>query len=113
MKFIPKSLFPLLLIILATFSSLSLLAADLDSAKAEGLIGELPNGYLGIVVENPANDIITLVKDVNEKRKAKYLEIAKKTDSTLAEVELIAGKAAFKKTQKGHYILVDGNWIKK
>ncbi len=100
--------------ILIAFSSIQTLwAADLDSAKADGLIGEMPNGYLGLVVSSAPSDVKALIADVNAKRKAKYQEVATSRNIELSKVELIAGKKAIEKTKSGHFIKVDGNWIKK
>lgn len=100
--------------VLIAFASIQTLwAADLDSAKAEGLIGEMPNGYLGLVVSSAPSDVKALVADVNAKRKAKYQEVATSRNIDLSKVELIAGKKALEKTKSGHFIQVDGKWIKK
>lgn len=101
--------------ILALIASVSLqaLAAgmSLDSAKDQGLVGEKPDGYLGIIVARP--DVLSLVNEVNSKRKARYLELAEQNGITLAQVEKLAAQKAFNKTESGHYLLVDGNWQRK
>ncbi|WMS85834.1 YdbL family protein [Pleionea litopenaei] len=107
-----KSLFTVLVLCL-TFGLSTAMAADLDSAKASGLIGEKPDGYLGLVVSDAPADVKALVEEVNTKRKQKYLEIANKRNATLADVERIAGEAALKKTLPGHYIFKNGEWVKK
>ncbi|PWK53772.1 hypothetical protein C8D97_102161 [Pleionea mediterranea] len=98
---------------LLTLTMASAWAANLDSAKAEGLIGEKSNGYLGLVVNNAPSDVRRLVDDVNAKRKQKYQEVANSRNIDLSKVELIAGKKAIEKTQSGHYIEVNGRWVKK
>lgn len=91
--------------------SLPALAIELDEAKQKGYVGEQTDGYLGIVKSAP--DVPELVKDVNAKRKAKYQELAQKNGISLAQVEALAGKKAVEKTSAGHYILLDGQWVKK
>jgi hypothetical protein len=98
---------------LLTLTMASAWATNLDSAKAEGLIGEKSNGYLGLVVNNAPSDVRRLVDDVNAKRKQKYQEVANSRNIDLSKVELIAGKKAIEKTQSGHYIEVNGRWVKK
>lgn len=39
-------------------------ALDLNSAKSQGLVGEQPNGYLGVV--KATSEAVELVSDVNE-----------------------------------------------
>ena len=50
---------------------------------------------------------------MNEKRKQKYQQLAKKNGITLEQVEALAAKKAYNKTQSGHYIQVSGRWVKK
>lgn len=88
-------------------------AADLQSAKSDGLVGEQLNGYLGIVDAGASSDVRALVKDVNAKRKAKYESIANQNSTSLETVELLAGKKAVEKTQAGNYIQTATGWKKK
>lgn len=87
-------------------------ALDLKGAKQQGLVGEMSNGYLGAVVQNAETS--ALVKEVNAKRKAFYLKLAKKNKITLEQVAVLAGKKAIQKTSAGGYIKLDnGSWQKK
>lgn len=95
----------------ALFLSSQAFSLTLDEAKAQGLVGETQQGYLGAVVVNA--DVSALVKDVNDKRKAKYQQLAKKNQITLEQVEKLAGKKAYDKTAKGHFVQKDGKWVKK
>ena len=89
-------------------------AATLDSAKADGWIGEQPNGYLGLVRNDAPADVKALVNDVNAKRKARYQEIASQQGAPLAEVEKVGGQTAIEKTRSGHYVQdASGRWRKK
>ena len=89
------------------------LAGPLDGAKAAGIIGEMQNGYLGLV--RAAKDEVKKQMDaINLQRRAQYREIAKKRRTSLAAVESLAGKAIIKKLPAGHYYRnAKGNWIKK
>lgn len=87
-------------------------ALSIEEAKAKGLVGEMPNGYLGIV--NPANpDVQALTNDVNQKRRRAYEEIAKRNRTQLDAVETLAGEKAIQNTKPGNYIEGPGGWIKK
>lgn len=88
------------------------LAIDLQQVKADGLIGEQLNGYLG-VVSAASPDVRALVDDVNKKRKAKYQSIAAQNSTSLETVELLAGKKAIEKTSAGNYIQSATGWKKK
>lgn len=89
-------------------------AANLGSLKDQGIVGELSNGYVGIVVANKAtSDVKALVESVNDQRREIYAEQAKKNNKTLAEIEAIAARRNIDRTQAGHYIKVGGAWQKK
>lgn len=89
-------------------------ALSLDDAKAKGLVGERTNGYLGAVSGNASSDVQRLIASVNQQRKQRYQEIAKRNKTNLQAVEVLAGKTAIKKTKPGNYIqLPSGQWAKK
>lgn len=101
----------LLAALLLACSTLAM-ALDLDSAKQQGLVGEQPNGYLGVVKATPA--AIELAADINAKRRAAYDAIAKKNGAAIDQVALVAGQKAIEKALPGSYVKTpDGQWVKK
>lgn len=87
-------------------------SADLHSAKAAGQVGEQPNGYLGIVRNEPG--VSALVQSINQQRRAAYQNIARKNGTSLQAVEQLAGRKAIEKTPSGQYIMTpSGQWIRK
>lgn len=100
-----------MLLLTAMLLSTAVFAHDLDSAKASGLVGEQENGYLGAVVVS--TEVMTLINDINAKRKAKYQELANKNGITLEQVEILAAKKSYEKTEVGHYLRSNGQWVKK
>jgi uncharacterized protein YdbL (DUF1318 family) len=89
-------------------------ASPLAQPKADGLIGEQSNGYIGLVTQNVPANIKKLVNDVNARRKAGYQKIAAEQGTGLAEVESIGGNTAIQKTLKGNYVRdTNGVWRKK
>ena len=102
----------LLTIVLTCFLTSYCFALDLHAAKAQGLVGEKPSGYLGVVKEQ--SGVSDLVQDINNKRKAKYSEIAKANGTSLSSVEKHAGQKAIAKTSSGNFYLNSaGVWLKK
>lgn len=91
--------------------SFSVWAISLDDAKSQGLVGENSSGYLGLVVPN--SEVKAVVDEVNAKRKEQYIKLAKKNNLSLAQVEALAAAKTIEKTQSGHYIEVNGSWVKK
>lgn len=109
MKSFIKKLTGVVLISTITFS---VWAISLGDAKQQGLVGEMPNGYLGVIVDN--NEAKTLVATVNQKRKNIYMNLARKNKITMQQVTALAGKKAMAKTQSGHFIKnAAGKWVKK
>lgn len=83
-----------------------------QAARTQGLIGELPTGYLGFV-STPSASVKALVEDLNIKRKAKYTEAALKEKVTVEEFafrngcRLISGE----NTAEGEkYMAPDRSW---
>ena len=106
-------IFLTLLISIMTMS-VAVAASPLTKPKADGLIGEQANGYIGLVNQNVPADVKKLVNDANANRKKGYQSIAKKQDTSMAEVEKVGGQTAIEKTLKGNYIRdASGVWRKK
>lgn len=61
-----------------------------QAARAEGLIGEKTDGYLGFVTP-PSPAVKALVDDLNIKRKAKYTEEALANGATVEEMAFRTG----------------------
>jgi uncharacterized protein YdbL (DUF1318 family) len=98
--------------LLVSTMAFSAWAISLGDAKQQGLVGEMPNGYLGMVVNN--DETKSLVASVNEKRKSIYMKLARKNKITMQQVTALAGEKSFAKTQSGHYIKnAAGQWVKK
>lgn len=97
-------------LVLAMYSPAS--AMSLEEAKAKGLVGEKPNGYLGTV--NPSGpDVQALTSDVNHKRRQAYEDIARRNRTQLDAVEALAGEKAIQNTKPGHFVEGPGGWMKK
>ena len=112
-----RTLFALFLVLTWSFSPMLVgqaWAQSLAEAKEAGWIGERPNGYLGLVKPDTPNDIKKLVQDINAKRRARYLEIAKKNGTKLEAVQTIVGAKLIKRARPSEYIMNSaGKWIKK
>lgn len=111
-KLIKHALTKLSIALVATTLAFSVWAISLDEAKDQGLVGEMSNGYLGVVVAS--SEVNTLVDTVNNKRKDIYLKLARKNKLTMAQVTKLAGEKSITKTQPGHLIQnAAGQWVKK
>jgi uncharacterized protein YdbL (DUF1318 family) len=89
-------------------------AMDLQQAKEKGLVGEQPNGYLGLVGNTASADVKAMMNNINSLRRKEYKSIAQRNKTELQVVEKLAGKKAIEKTPAGQYVrLPSGQWLKK
>lgn len=89
------------------------LAGPLEDAKAAGLVGEQPDGYLGTVPANPPADVTALVRDINGKRQAAYQDIATRNNTSVEAVGQLAAQKIYNEAKPGTFLMVNGRWIKK
>jgi len=81
-----------------------------ESARQAGIIGEMPDGYLGFVV-TPTPEVRAMVDDINIKRKAAYTKRAAATNSTVEQFAFTTGCNLIAKTEIGEkYMSPDGVW---
>jgi uncharacterized protein len=85
--------------------------SNLGSAKAQGKVGEQPDGYLGVVTESA--EATEIAKLINDARRAEYQRLATSNNISVQDVEAMAGKKAIEKTQAGQYIQLNNKWTKK
>ena len=89
-------------------------AADLTTVKAQGLVGEQNNGYLGLVKGDAPPDVKALVADVNGQRKAQFKQIAAKNGIAEDEAAKVFAREAAARTAPGNYIQNQSDgWMKK
>lgn len=110
----PKSLAVILSCLLLVLMPLLAFGITLDEAKQQGLLGERPDGYLGLANPSSSPDTVNLMKDINRKRRDVYQDIASKNGTALPAVEALAGKKAIEKTPSGQLIMQpNGTWARK
>lgn len=108
-------LFKLSLTIMAMFLSVAIAWAGMtvEAAKQQGLIGEKPDGLLG-VVSSASSEVSTLVQNTNAERLNKYQSIAAKNGTALDHVQALAGKSLMDRTPSGQFIMnAGGSWQQK
>lgn len=117
-RFVPGKQLKTLCLSLLLALSLPVLAMNLQqamsvlpNAKTQGQVGEQLNGYLGVVKSSPEAENIARL--INDARRAEYARLAKENNIAVADVEAMAGQKAVERTQKGHFILLNGNWVQK
>lgn len=90
------------------------LAGPLDDAKAQGLVGERVDGYLGIVPGSVPPAVQDLVEDINAKRRQKYGQVAQERGVAIDAVAAIAGQKLVDRAASGQFVAGPaGNWRRK
>ena len=74
-------------------------AANLNQARSQGHACEQTNGYLRATANAPG-DVKSLVKSVNEKRKAKYTKIANENSVQVNQVGKLTAEKIINKNPK-------------
>lgn len=88
--------------------------AQVDAAKAAGIVGEQADGFIGFVSGGGDPALQAAVREINSRRAEAYREIADKTGATAAA----AGQAAFQQLQGRipagqYYRPLNGGWTRK
>lgn len=101
-------------LVLFVLAANSAFAISLQDAKSSGLVGERNDGYVGYVVTSPSAELKLVVKDVNNKRKAKFAESAQSNNLQVKQVASRFYQRAVTATKSGHYYQdASGVWVKK
>ena len=96
--------------------SSSIAHADaLDDARAAGLLGERPDGYVDVVSPSATPDIVNLKEQINAQRRKVYQQLAGEKGVPVEEVgALAAEKTISQKLQPGwFYMNSAGQWVQK
>jgi uncharacterized protein YdbL (DUF1318 family) len=90
-------------------------ADPLDDARAAGLLGERPDGYVDVVNPNASADIVSLKEQINAQRRKIYQQLAGEKGVPVEEVgALAAEKTIAQKLKPGMYYMNSaGQWVQK
>ena len=89
-------------------------AGMLDPYKQQGLVGERPDGYAGLVDASAPADVRAMVDQVNAGRRAEYERIAAEEGTTLEAVQTVFGDTLIERAAPGTWIMTDGGqWEQK
>ena len=86
-----------------------------ETAKIEGVVGERPDGYLGIIPASVEQSVIDAVDEINIKRRAVYTRLAREEGVTVEIVaRLTAEELIQDRLEPGEfYMTEDGSWVQK
>jgi len=85
--------------------------ARVDQAKAQGLVGEQLDGYIGFVTSDVSADIRAAVNEINIKRKSIYTQTARAKKVSVSTIAGLTGEKLTAKAKTGEKVkLGDGVW---
>lgn len=88
-------------------------ARPLEAERAQGLVGDQADGYLGIVSGGSAQ-LRAQVAEINAQRSAQYAEIARQQGTSPTAVGAITGQQLYGQTPSGEYFRdASGSWVRK
>jgi uncharacterized protein YdbL (DUF1318 family) len=89
--------------------------AVLQQARAQGIVGEMATGYLGIADESKATpDIKRRVEETNAKRLSLYTQLSQKSGETVANVAGVTAEKQIARADSGEMVKpANGGWTKK
>ncbi|MBI1393307.1 MAG: DUF1318 domain-containing protein [Alphaproteobacteria bacterium] len=85
-----------------------------EAAKANCIVGERLDGYLGVVAGQTASgEVKREIDAINLKRKAAYAQLAADRGVTIDATAAIAAKQLIERSASGHCVQDDGGvWVK-
>lgn len=90
------------------------MALDLDTAKAQGWIGERRDGYIGLVDAAAPAEAAALVQRINAERRAAYDGVAAQNSVPRDQVEALAGQKLIERAAPGTFVMdAAGRWSRK
>jgi uncharacterized protein YdbL (DUF1318 family) len=88
--------------------------AIVDAAKAQGVVGEQGDGFLGLVTGSADSNVTAAVAEINSGRAAVYKDAAARSGVTPAAAGQAAAKQIFERIPSGQYYKpVGGGWTRK
>ncbi|MEM6492158.1 MAG: DUF1318 domain-containing protein [Pseudomonadota bacterium] len=89
-------------------------ANPLDDARAQGWLGERPDGYIGLVDPSAPASAKALMDDVNAKRRALYAQRAAAAGVRISDYQAIAAGEIFDSLPRGVFVMdASGAWSRK
>jgi uncharacterized protein YdbL (DUF1318 family) len=115
MRIIARVVAAFVLALAVAFGAALPAAADaLDDARAAGLVGERPDGYVGLVDSGAPTNIRALVDQINAARRQAYQQIAQETGATVEQVGMLTAQKLYNQVPAGTYLLdQNGQWVQK
>lgn len=102
-----RKMFAALAIMVASFSLQPAVAQDavIDQAKAQGVVGEMYTGYLGIADASKATpDLRRRVDEVNARRLAIYTQTSQRTGESVSTIAALTAEKQIQRAMSGEAV---------
>lgn len=98
----------------ARAADLAAAKATVDQAKAQGVLGEQADGYIGMVTGAAPPDVVAAMQAINAGRSEAYAQTSQKTGVTPQAAGQATAVQLFEKVPAGQFIRpAGGGWVKK
>lgn len=112
--FLRRAAAALVLAVALPLTATGVSAQSLGDFKTQGVIGERPDGLVGIVAANAPANARSVAEQVNRERMANYQRIAQETNAPIDAVQARAGAQLTAATPAGQFVMnAAGQWMKK
>ena len=82
-----------------------------DTAKAQGVVGETIDGYLALVSGSASSEVEAAVNEINIRRKSVYTSLARQKGTSPENVAGVSGEKLIAKAKAGEKVrLSSGAW---
>jgi len=90
-------------------------SALIEGAKADCVIGEQIDGYLGVVSgKSPSQQVVRELRSVNQQRKGVYADLAQRNGVTVEVTAKLTAEKLINQAPKGQCVQNGaGEWVKK
>jgi uncharacterized protein YdbL (DUF1318 family) len=88
--------------------------AAIEQAKAQGLVGEMYTGYLGVVSgASVSADVKRRIDETNARRLAAYTETSQRTGEPVATIAALTAEKLIGRAGSGEAVQAGQGWTKK
>ncbi|MDP9195330.1 MAG: YdbL family protein [Pseudomonadota bacterium] len=88
--------------------------STLEDAKVAGMVGERPDGLVGVVSPAASAQVKKMVEEINAQRRQRYESIAANNGTSLTKVQAVAGQELVSRTPAGQFVMNPaGAWMRK
>lgn len=102
-----RKIFAALAVLVASLSLTPAMAQDpvIDQARAQGIVGEMYTGYLGIADPSKASaDLRRRVDEVNARRLAIYTETSQRTGESVSTIAALTAEKQIQRAGSGEVV---------